>query len=78
MQASLNDGSPLPRLMDRPAILVVTGPSGAGKTAAVERLQARGRPGVRCHFFDRIGVPSAEVKARSRMPLSNRALVDMA
>ncbi len=78
MQAGPNDGSPLPRPMDRPAILVVTGPSGAGKTAAVERLQARGRPGVRCHFFDRIGVPSAEVKARSRMPLSNRALVDMA
>jgi heat shock protein HslJ len=47
--------------MTKPAILVVTGASGAGKTPAVRRLEARGRPGVRCFYFDSIGVPSEEV-----------------
>jgi hypothetical protein len=46
------------------AILVVTGASGAGKTAAVRRLEARGRPGVRCFYFDSIAVPSEEVMKR--------------
>ena len=50
--------------MIKPAILVVTGASGAGKTAAVRRLEARGRPGVRCFYFDSIGVPSEEVMKR--------------
>jgi uridine kinase len=45
-------------------ILVVTGSSGAGKTAAVERIQSRSLPGVRCHYFDRIGIPSAEAMSR--------------
>ncbi len=54
----------MPRLMNRAGILVVTGASGAGKTAAVERLQSRGRPGIRCHFIDRVGVPSVEVMTR--------------
>jgi hypothetical protein len=42
-----------------PQILVVTGASGAGKTAAVGALDARALPGVSCFFFDSIGVPSA-------------------
>ncbi|HJU69550.1 MAG TPA: hypothetical protein VJ650_15020 [Gemmatimonadaceae bacterium] len=45
-------------------ILVVTGASGAGKTATVEALEARGIAGVRCFYFDSIGVPSAEVMER--------------
>ena len=34
------------------------GASGAGKTAAVEALRSRHLPGVRCYFFDSVGVPS--------------------
>lgn len=41
-------------------IVVVTGASGAGKTAAVMRLAARNLPGVTCAFFDSIGVPPPE------------------
>jgi hypothetical protein len=43
-----------------PHILVVTGASGAGKTAMVTRLAARKLAGVTCAFFDSIGVPSAD------------------
>jgi dephospho-CoA kinase len=43
-----------------PRIFVVTGASGAGKTAMVTALAARKLPGVTCAFFDSIGVPSAE------------------
>lgn len=43
-----------------PVILVVTGASGSGKTAAVSVLAARELPGVRCYHFDSVGVPSAE------------------
>lgn len=50
--------------MSKPAILVVTGVSGAGKTAAVRCLEARRRPDVRCFYFDSIGVPSEEVMKR--------------
>jgi len=50
--------------MKKTAILVVTGASGAGKTAAVQALEARRRPGIRCFYFDHIGVPSAEVMER--------------
>jgi hypothetical protein len=46
-------------------ILVVTGASGAGKTATVRVLDARGIPGVRCFYFDSIGVPTAEVMQRT-------------
>jgi Zn-finger nucleic acid-binding protein len=46
------------------SILVVTGASGAGKTAAVQALAARNLPGVRCFYFDSIGVPSADVMQR--------------
>lgn len=42
------------------AILVVTGASGSGKTTAVLALDARALPGVRCYYFDTIGVPSRE------------------
>jgi len=47
-----------------PAILVVTGASGSGKTAAVSVLAARALPGVRCYHFDAIGVPSPEEMRR--------------
>jgi RNase adaptor protein for sRNA GlmZ degradation len=45
-------------------ILVVTGASGAGKTAAVQALEARAVPGVTCFYFDSIGVPTADVMQR--------------
>jgi len=45
-------------------ILVVTGASGAGKTATVRALDARAVSGVRCFYFDSIGVPTAEVMER--------------
>jgi hypothetical protein len=38
----------------------VTGASGSGKTATVRALAAREKPGVRCHYFDEIGVPPVE------------------
>jgi dephospho-CoA kinase len=41
-----------------PAILVVTGASGVGKTALVHALEAQAKPGVRCYYFDSVGVPS--------------------
>lgn len=47
-----------------PALLVVTGASGAGKTTLVRALQARGMAGVGCYFFDEIGVPSPEEMER--------------
>ena len=48
-----------------PAVLVVTGASGAGKTTLVRGLAARGLSGVRCHEFDAIGIPSDdEMQAR--------------
>jgi hypothetical protein len=42
----------------KPALLFVIGASGAGKTAAVQVLSARGVPGVRYYYFDSIGVPA--------------------
>jgi len=47
-----------------PALLLVVGASGAGKTAAVRTLQARALPGVRCYYFDTIGVPAPAVMER--------------
>jgi signal recognition particle receptor subunit beta len=41
-------------------IVVVTGASGAGKTAAVTRLATRNLAGVTCAFFDSVGVPPPE------------------
>ena len=43
------------------SILVVTGASGAGKTATVEALASRSLPGVQCFYFDSIGVPAPDV-----------------
>jgi hypothetical protein len=45
-------------------ILVVTGASGVGKTSAVRALEARDLPGVRCFYFDSIGVPTLEEMQR--------------
>lgn len=47
-----------------PAILVVTGASGAGKTAGVSALETMALPGVRCFHFDSIGVPDAATMER--------------
>jgi hypothetical protein len=45
-------------------ILVVTGASGAGKTATVQAIENRRVVGVRCFYFDSIGVPTDEVMER--------------
>jgi hypothetical protein len=50
--------------MVAPAILFVVGASGSGKTAAVRILEARALSGVRCYYFDSIGVPSSEIMER--------------
>ncbi|GAA6619801.1 hypothetical protein [Scytonema sp. NUACC26] len=44
----------------QPALLVVTGASGAGKTTLVRGVEVLGIPGVGCYYFDSIGVPSHE------------------
>src|SRR5262245_30330671 len=46
------------------AVLVVTGASGSGKTTMVRALEARALPGVRCYYFDAVGVPAPEVLER--------------
>jgi dephospho-CoA kinase len=46
--------------MTPPVIVIVTGASGAGKTTLVTTLEQRRIPGIRCHYFDSIGVPSPE------------------
>jgi hypothetical protein len=43
-----------------PAVLVVVGASGAGKSTLTQALAALELPGVVCHRFDTIGVPSAQ------------------
>ncbi len=43
-----------------PRIVVVTGASGAGKTTLVRALEDRNLPGIRCHYFDSVGVPTPE------------------
>jgi ribose 1,5-bisphosphokinase PhnN len=50
--------------MIKPTILAVIGASGAGKTTAVRCLEARGRSGIRCFYFDSVGVPSEEIMKR--------------
>ena len=45
--------------------IVLTGASGVGKTVAVQALERRNLPGVRCFYFDSIGVPSAEEMERA-------------
>jgi hypothetical protein len=51
--------------MTSPAVLVVTGASGSGKTAAVRAVELRALPGVRCYYFDAAGVPSPEEMDRA-------------
>ncbi|HVG45127.1 MAG TPA: hypothetical protein VM890_10370 [Longimicrobium sp.] len=51
-------------MRSEPAILVLTGASGAGKTTLVDALSALGLPGVGCYFFDSVGVPSPEEMTR--------------
>jgi len=46
--------------MPRPAILVITGASGSGKTTLLRALEGEAPPGVRCHYFDSVGVPSLD------------------
>lgn len=46
------------------SIVVVTGASGAGKTATVDALDALALPGVRCFHCDSIGVPAVEEMER--------------
>jgi energy-coupling factor transporter ATP-binding protein EcfA2 len=41
-------------------IVVVTGASGVGKTTLVRALEGRRLEGVRCYYFDSIGVPSTQ------------------
>jgi energy-coupling factor transporter ATP-binding protein EcfA2 len=41
-------------------VLVVVGASGAGKSTLTQALAALELPGVACHQFDTIGVPSAQ------------------
>lgn len=43
-----------------PALLVVVGASGAGKTTLVSLLAALGLPGVGCYYFDTIGIPAGD------------------
>ena len=43
---------------------MVTGASGAGKTATVRALEDRSIPGVRCFYFDSIGVPPTQEMER--------------
>ncbi len=47
-------------MSSQPALLVVTGASGAGKTTLVRGVEASGIPDVSCYYFDSIGVPSHE------------------
>jgi adenylylsulfate kinase-like enzyme len=42
---------------ESPLIIVVTGASGVGKTTLVHALEAQNIPGVRCYYFDSVGVP---------------------
>jgi hypothetical protein len=50
--------------MSTPALLLILGASGVGKTAAVDALAKRRLSGVCCYHFDSIGVPSEEELAR--------------
>jgi broad-specificity NMP kinase len=46
--------------MPQPAVLVITGASGVGKTTLVRAVDAHALPDVRCYYFDSIGVPPLE------------------
>lgn len=51
-------------MSSRPAILILNGASGAGKTTLVRALDEMRLPGVGCFHFDSIGVPSPEEMVR--------------
>jgi hypothetical protein len=54
-----------PTSPEAPALLVVVGASGAGKTTLVGLLAALELPGVGCHHLDSMGIPSeAEMAER--------------
>ena len=44
--------------------LIAIGASGSGKTVAVEALEARRLPWLRCYHFDDIGVPTIDEMER--------------
>lgn len=46
--------------MPKKALLVITGASGTGKTTLVRALEARRLSGVRCFYFDSVGVPTLD------------------
>jgi hypothetical protein len=48
----------------QPVIPILTGASGAGKTTLTRAVEAEGRPGVGCFYFDSIGVPSLAMMQR--------------
>jgi hypothetical protein len=47
-----------------PALLFLIGVSGVGKTAVTKTLETRAIAGVRCYYFDSIGVPPIEIMER--------------
>ena len=47
-----------------PALFFLIGASGAGKTAVTKAIDARAIPGVRCYYFDSIGVPPTSIMQR--------------
>jgi hypothetical protein len=52
------------KMDDQPAVLVMTGALGAGKSTLVRGLSALGLPGVGCYEFDSVGVPAPEEMER--------------
>jgi len=48
----------------KPALLFIIGASGVGKTRAVQAIEVRQLAGVRCYFFDSLGVPSHDEMIR--------------
>jgi hypothetical protein len=61
---SARSGSRDGRSRAAPAVLVVTGASGVGKTTLVDALDAVRLRGVGCYHFDVLGVPAPEEMAR--------------
>jgi signal recognition particle receptor subunit beta len=59
-----------------PRIVVVTGASGAGKTALVTRLAARRLRGVTCAFFDSVGVPPPDEMPPDWQQTTTRAWIE--
>jgi adenylate kinase family enzyme len=47
-----------------PALFFLIGASGSGKTAVARLLDSRGIPGLRCFYFDSIGIPATATTRR--------------